>query len=94
MLIQEDYGLRNYLKQCVDENKVFLQRKDRNELINAIKAKQDGKLLKKLTTLNHVLEERNLSYRIKEFATTRYEPDKNGVKKKKIYKHAWKVIKF
>lgn len=94
MLIQEDYGLRNYLKQCVDENKVFLQRKDRNELINAIKAKQDGKLLKKLTTLNHVLEERNLCYRIKEFATTRYEPDKNGVKKKKIYKHAWKVIKF
>ena len=40
------------------------------------------------------LEEKELDYRIKQFATTRYLTDKFGNKKKKIYKHAWKVVRF
>ena len=78
----------------VKEGTVLLQLKDRAELIKKINAKQDGKLLKKAATLNQVLEERELDYRIKEFATTRYVEDSVGKKKKKIYKSAWKVVRF
>lgn len=56
--------------------------------------KQDGKPLKKAPTLNQVLEERGVDYRIKEFETTRYIDDGNGNKKKKKYKNAWKIIRF
>ena len=90
----ENYGVEEYLQKMVANDVVLLQVKDRKELISKINAKQDGKLLKKAATLNQVLEERELDYRIKEFATTRYITDSDGNKKKKIYKSAWKVIKF
>lgn len=93
-LIQEDYDLESYLERLVKEDIVFLQQRDRSELIKKINAKQDGKQLKKLKTLNDVLEEREIDYRIKEFATTRYEIDSAGIKKKKVYKHAWKIVRF
>lgn len=93
-LIQEDYDLESYLERLVKEDVVFLQQRDRSELIKKINAKQDGKQLKKLKTLNDVLEEREIDYRIKEFATTRYEIDSAGIKKKKVYKHAWKIVRF
>ena len=78
----------------VKKETVLLQLRDRSELIKKINAKQNGKLLKKATTLNQVLEEKELDYRIKEFSTTRYIEDSNGDKKKKIYKSAWKVVRF
>lgn len=93
-MIYEDYELDSYLDKMVKDEVVLLQLKDRSELIKKINAKQDGKLLKKADTLNKILEEREIDYRIKEFATTRYILDKQGNKKKKKYKSAWKVIPF
>lgn len=93
-MIKEEYELNEYLERIVQNENVFLQIKDRKELIEKINARQDGKLLKKVSTLNQVLEEKELDYRIKQFATTRYLTDKFGNKKKKIYKHAWKVVRF
>lgn len=93
-MINEEYELEDYLEKMVADNVVLLQLRDRSELIKKINAKQDGKLLKKAATLNQVLEERELDYRIKEFETTRYITDTNGNKKKKKYKSAWKVVRF
>ena len=76
------------------EKVVMLQLKDRNELIKKINAKQNGKLLKGRNTLNEVLKEKEIGYRIKEFKTTRYIEDSSGKKKKKIYKQAWKIEKI
>lgn len=93
-MINEEQGLEDYLEKMVTENVVLLQLRDRGELIKKINAKQDGKPLKKAPTLNQVLEERGVDYRIKEFETTRYIDDGNGNKKKKKYKNAWKIIRF
>lgn len=93
-MINEEYELEEYLEKKVKEGTVLLQLKDRAELIKKINAKQDGKLLKKAATLNQVLEERELDYRIKEFETTRYIEDGTGNKKKKKFKNAWKVVRF
>ncbi len=93
-IINEDYELNDYLEKMVQDKVILLQLKDRSELIKKINAKQNGKLLKKADTLNKVLEERGIDYRIKNFATTRYLADQNGNKIKKIYKGAWKVIPF
>ena len=93
-MINEDYELDSYLGKMVKDEVVLLQLKDRSELIKKINAKQDGKLLKKASTLNEILEEREIDYRIKEFETSRNIVDKNGNKKKKKYKSAWKVVPF
>lgn len=93
-MINENGELDKYLERMVADNVVLLQLKDRSELIKKIDAKQDGKLLKKADTLNKILEEREIDYRIKEFATTRYIMDNQGNKKKKVYKNAWKVVPF
>lgn len=93
-MINEEYELEDYLEKMVVNNVVLLQLRDRSELIKKINAKQNGKLLKKATTLNQVLEEREVNYRIKEFSTTRYIEDSKGNKKKKIYKSAWKIVRF
>lgn len=93
-MINEDYELVSYLKKMVKDEIILLQLKDRSELIKKINAKQDGKLLKKADTLNKILEEREIDYRIKEFETTRNFVDENGNKKKKKYKSAWKVVPF
>lgn len=93
-MINEDYELESYLGKMVKDEIVLLQLKDRSELIKKINAKQDGKLLKKADTLNKILEEREIDYRIKEFETTRNINDESGNKKKKKYKSAWKVVPF
>lgn len=92
-LINEDFDLETYLEKMVCDDIVLLQLRDRSELIKKINAKQDGKLLRSRNTLNEVLKERELDYRIKEFTTTRYITDNNGKKKKKIYKNAWKITR-
>lgn len=93
-MINEEYELEDYLEKMVTDNVVLLQLRDRSELIKKINAKQNGKLLRKAATLNQVLEEREVDYRIKEFPTTRYIEDSKGNKKKKIYKSAWKIVRF
>lgn len=93
-MINEEYELEDYLEKMVADNVILLQLRDRSELIKKINAKQNGKLLKKAATLNQVLEEREIDYRIKEFSTTRYIEDSKGNKRKKIYKSAWKIVSF
>jgi len=93
-MINEEYELEDYLKKMVKDDIVLLQLRDRSELIKKINAKQNGRLLKKADTLNKILEEREVEYRIKEFSTTRYIQDSNGDKKKKVYKTAWKIVPF
>lgn len=93
-MMKEEHELEDYLERLVNEGTVFLRAKDRLELISKINAKQNGKLLKKWQTLNQILEEREIDYRIKEFETTRYIQDVSGNKKKKKFKRAWKVVKF
>lgn len=92
LLQEENLDLEEYLKQLVDDKVVFLRQADRIELIKKINAKQDGKLLKNKNTLNEVLKEKEIDYRIKEFETTRWILSKNGKKAKKKYKHAWKIV--
>ena len=93
-MMKEEHELEDYLERLANEGTVFLRAKDRSELISKINAKQNGKLLKKWQTLNQILEEREIDYRIKEFETTRYIQDASGNKKKKKFKQAWKVVKF
>lgn len=93
-MINEDYELDGYLGKMAADKVVLLQLKDRCELTKKINAKQNGRLLKKADTLNEVLGEMEIDYRIKEFATTRYITDKQGNKKKKKYKNAWKIVPF
>lgn len=93
-MINEEYELEDYLDRMVADEVILLQLRDRSELIKKINAKQNGKLLRKAATLNQVLEERGVDYRIKEFSTTRYIEDLNGDKKKKIYKSAWRIVRF
>ena len=86
--------LEEYLCSLVDDKVVFLTVKDRAELIKKISAKQNGKLLRKAATLNSVLDERDLDYRIKEFETMRQYTSEDHVIHKKKYKHAWKIVRF
>lgn len=93
-IMKENQELEDYLEKLANDGTIFLQRKDRSDLINKINAKQNGQLLKKWPTLNQVLDERGIDYRIKDFPTTRYIQDDSGNKKKRIHKHAWKIVKF
>ncbi|CAG7841158.1 hypothetical protein CLOHAE12215_02582 [Clostridium haemolyticum] len=79
--------LENYLNSILGQ--VMLQVKDRKELIEKIDVRSNGKQLKKINNLNGALEERNIPYRIIEFATSKTI---NG--KQKRYPNAWKVQKL
>lgn len=86
-VIKGDGTLKDYLENQVGQ--VMLERKDRRELIEKMDVKTHGKLKKKIETLNAVLEEDGLPYRIEEFATSRMV---NG--KKKNYKAAWRIVRL
>lgn len=86
-VIKGDGTLADYLDAHVNE--VMLQCKDRNKLIKAMDVKRQGKLKKSRETLNAILEEDGLPYRIEEFATSRMV---NG--KKKNYKAAWRIVRM
>jgi hypothetical protein len=79
-------ALEEYLKCFLGA--VMLQPKDREELINLLNARRNGKQLKSLEALNIALLERGLNYRIIQFETSRTT---NGIKKK--YKSAWRIEK-
>lgn len=84
---KENVELVNYLGGIVGN--IMLQVKDRQELIEKINVKQNGKLLKSLDSLNAALKEQNMDYFIKQFETSRMTDGK-----KKKYKSAWKVMKL
>ena len=82
--IKEDNSLQNYLDSMI--GKVMLQVADRKELIEKINIRRDGKLIKKLESINPALIELGYSYQIKEFSTSKIIDSK-----RKRYNHAWKV---
>lgn len=79
------------LKQYLENNvgMIMLQVKDRKELIEKLNVRQNGKLLKKINSLNCALEENKLPYRIIEFKTS-----KTIDGKQKKYPNAWKLEKL
>lgn len=50
--------------------------------------------MKRASTLNHMFEEENTPYRIKEFSIQKTITDENGNKKQRRYKAAWTIVKF
>jgi hypothetical protein len=83
--IKEDNSLEDYLENMVD--KVILQSKDRKELIEKINIRHNGKLIKKLDSINPTLSgELGYQYRIREFSTSRIV---DGIKKN--FKNAWVI---
>ena len=86
--------LRRYLKKLADNKTIFLQPSDRTELIRKINLIHNGKIMKRASTLNHMFEEENTPYRIKEFSIQKAFTDDNGHKKQKRYKAAWTIVHF
>ncbi|PAD39843.1 hypothetical protein CHH53_03935 [Terribacillus sp. 7520-G] len=84
---QERDDLNEYLYYMVGQ--VMLTRADREELINKINIKRNGKLLKSLNSLNAYLDEAKYNYAIKQFSTSRIIDGK-----KKNFANAWKVVKL
>ena len=78
--------LEMYLERIIGI--VMLKVSDRKELIKQIDLKYNGKLLKKIDTLNDAIESKDLPYKIIEFPTSKMV---NGKQKK--YKSAWRVEK-
>ena len=76
--------IENFL--CENLGNVMLKRKDREELVNKINARKNGKLLKKIEYLNDYLLKMDIPYKIVKFATSR---TKNGERTK--YKNAWRI---
>lgn len=89
--------LQRYLRKLYNNETVFLMRPDREELIETINARSNGKnkkLLKRASSINKVLEERKIKFRIKPFCTSRIILDENGNKKRRKYKQAWRIEKI
>lgn len=83
----KDHSLNAFLEEYVEENKVMLRVRDRKTLIDKLDIRQDGHLIKSKESINKVLEERAIPYRIEEFRTTKTV---NG--KRNNYTAAWKII--
>lgn len=71
----------------VNLGKEMLERKDREELIKLINARQNGRLLKSLEMLNNELEKYSIPFKIRKFETKR----KIGEGEYKRYKNVWKL---
>ena len=83
-----DTSLVAYLEKIADNPEyVMLQSKDRQELIEKIDARSDGKLIKSLKVLNAVLEDFELPYQIEQFRIVKTEDGR-----RKDYKNAWRVV--
>ena len=67
----------------------MLKREDREELINILNVRKNGKQLKKIEYLNEYLLKMDIPYQIVKFATSR---SKNGERTK--YKNAWRIEKM
>lgn len=80
-------NLIEYLDNIVGD--VMLIMKDREDLIDKINVRQNGRLLKSLESLNSALREQNINFYIDKFSTSRMI---NG--KKKNYNSAWRVLRL
>lgn len=89
---QERDGL--YIKDTIigflhkNKGQVMLQRKDREELINTINVRKNGKQLKSIEALNESLSNMKIPYKIVKFATSRMVSGE-----KKNYNQAWRIEK-
>ena len=85
---RDETYIRDTIIDFLYKNKehVMLQRKDREELINTINVRKNGKQLKSIEILNESLVDMQIPYKLVKFATSRMV---NGEKKK--YKQAWRI---
>lgn len=86
--------LQRYLRKLYNKGTIFLMWADRKELIETINAKNNGKLLKRASSINKVLEERKINFRIKPITKQITFVDENGNKIRRRYKSAWRIIKI
>ena len=86
--------LQRYLRKLYNKGTIFLMWADRKELIETINAKSNGKLLKRASSINKVLEERKINFRIKPITKQISFVDENGNKIRRRYKSAWRIIKI
>lgn len=86
--------LQRYLRKLYNNRTAFLMWADRKELIETINARSNGKLLKRATSINKVLEERKIKFRIQPFCTSRIILNENGNKIRRKYKQAWRIEKI
>mgnify|MGYP000003850965 CR=1 FL=1 len=86
--------LQRYLRKLYNKGTIFLMWADRKELIETINAKSNGKLLKRASSINKVLEERKINFRIKPITKQITFVDENGNKIRRRYKSAWRIIKI
>lgn len=86
--------LQRYLRKLYNKRTIFLMWADRKELIETINAKSNGKLLKRASSINKVLEERKINFRIKPITKQITFVDENGNKIRRRYKSAWRIIKI
>lgn len=86
--------LQRYLRKLYNKGTIFLMLADIKELIETINAKSNGKLLKRASSINKVLEERKINFRIKPITKQITFVDENGNKIRRIYKSAWRIIKI
>ena len=86
--------LQRYLRKLYNKGTIFLMWADRKELIETINAKSNGKLLKRASSINKVLEERKINFRIKPITKQITFVDENGNKIRRRYKNAWRIIKI
>ena len=88
-MAQRPYTERQrYLRKLYNKGTIFLMWADRKELIETINAKSNGKLLKRASSINKVLEERKINFRIKPITK------QIGNKIRRRYKSAWRIIKI
>lgn len=85
---KDEKYIKNNIENFLYENlgNVMLKREDREELVNIINARKNGKQLKKIEYLNDYLVKMDIPYQIIKFATSR---SKNGERTK--YKNAWRI---
>lgn len=83
-LIEEDNSLKKYLNNMVGNE--MLQLKDRKELIEKVNIRHNGKLIKKLETINPALQELGYPYKIRQYETSRIIDGK-----KKNFSSVWVV---
>ena len=86
--------LQRYLRKLYNKGTIFLMWADRKELIETINSKSNGKLLKIASSINKILEERKINFRIKPLTKQITFVDENGNKIRKRYKSAWRIIKI
>lgn len=90
-IFSKDHSLIAFLEDCVKNNSIMLQVKDRKPLIDKLNLKVNRRKVKGMKSINEILKEFNIPYKVVCFETTRHIQDKLGKTVKKKYKAAWRI---